>query len=170
MNSTPFRRIVITGVENAGKSTLANELSQALGWPCIPEAARQHADVLKNRIDLGTFDELHEIQTERAAKAARDGHEGVICDTGDLILKVWSDVLGLSWHPLTPPWPPVDLYILCPTLETWEPDPLRSMPEYEDRLALEKIYLEHLMHRPHLVAEGQSAAERCARLVESLPW
>jgi nicotinamide riboside kinase len=170
MNSKPFRRIVITGVENAGKSTLANELAKAMGWPCIPEAARHHADVLKNRIDLGTFDELHEIQTEAAAQAAREGHGGVICDTGDLVLKVWSDVLGFSWHPLTPPWPPVDLYILCPTLEMWEPDPLRTMPAYEDRVALEKVYREHLSHRPHLVAEGPSAEGRCARLLELWPW
>ena len=43
------RRVVITGVENAGKSTLARHLSDALGWPLVPEAARTDDAVKENR-------------------------------------------------------------------------------------------------------------------------
>jgi len=43
----------------------------------------------------------------------------------------------------------VDLHLLCHTLPVWEPDPLRTLPEFDDRLALQSEY-----HR-RLVQSGQ---------------
>ena len=167
----PFKRVVVTGVENSGKTTFAKLLARELHWPMIEEHARRHQAVLNGQVNEDTFDQLHESQTEAAADIARAGHAGVVCDTGDLVLRMWSEqVLGFSWHPLSPPWPSVDLHILCPTLEVWEEDPLRSMPRLEDRLALEAQYRAHLEHRHHLVAEGDTPEARVAHILAQWPW
>ena len=167
----PFKRVVVTGVENSGKTTFAKLLARELHWPMIEEHARRHPAVLNGQVNEDTFDALHESQTDAAADIARAGHAGVVCDTGDLVLRMWSEqVLGFSWHPLVPPWPSVDLHILCPTLEVWEEDPLRSMPRLEDRLALEAQYRAHLKHRHHLVAEGDTPEARVAHILAQWPW
>jgi len=167
---SPFRRVVLTGVENSGKSTLARALATHLQWPLVDEAARTQADVRDGKVTLDTFDDLHARQTEAAATAAQHGHPGVICDTGDLVLKVWSEALDAPWHPLTPPWPPVDLYLLCPPLSEWEPDPLRTLPRLEDRLAVHAVFQAHLTHRAHLVVEGATVEARLAHVLSQWPW
>lgn len=167
----PFRRVVVTGVECSGKTTFSHILAKRLGWAWTPEAARSHPDVLSERVTETTFDDLHEQQTEAAARARMDGAPGVICDTGDLVLRMWSEaVLDFSWHPLLPPNPSVDLYILCPVLETWEPDKLRTLPRLGDRKRLEAAYRAHLEHRPHLVAEGNSSEARLEHVMKHWPW
>lgn len=171
MTSQAFRRIVVTGVECSGKTTLSQLLSAHLGWAWVPEAARTHPDVLANRIAENTFDALHELQSDAAAKARAEGAKGVVCDTGDLVLRLWSEaVLDFSWHPLLPSNPSVDLHILCPALEVWEADPLRTLPRLEDRLALESQFRAHLKHRPHLVAEGSTPEERLSHVMKMWPW
>ena len=98
-------------------------------------------------------------------------HPGVICDTGDLVLRLWSEAeLDFSWHPLMPPNPRVDFHILCPVLQTWEEDPLRTLPRLEDRLALEAKYRAHLKHRPHIVAEGDTPEARLQHVLSQWPW
>ena len=166
-----FRRVVVTGVECSGKTTLSRALAQHLGWAWIPEAARSHRDVLSGRVTEETFDDLHEQQTQAAARARMDGGPGVICDTGDVVLRMWSEaVLNFSWHPLMPPNPSVDLYILCPVLETWEPDNLRNLPKLEDRKRLEASYRAHLELRRHLVAEGNTTEARLEHILRHWPW
>lgn len=167
----PFRRVVLTGTECSGKTTLGKLLAEQLGWPMVEEAARTHHDVLEGKVTLDTFDELHELQTEACAELARSGHPGVVCDTGDLVLGIWSDVaIGQPWHPLMPPWPPVDLYILCPPLTNWEMDPLRTMPQLEDRQRLHEVYVQSLTHRHHIVIEGETPEDRLSFLMKAWPW
>ena len=166
----PFRRVVVTGVECSGKTTLSKLLADHLSWAWVPEAARTHDDVLTRQVSESTFDDLHERQTHMAS-SARNTHPGVVCDTGDLVLRMWAEaVLDFSWHPLLPPDPKVDLHILCPCLETWEPDPLRTLPHLENRLRLEQQYRAHLQLRPHLIAKGSSPEERLDSIIAQWPW
>lgn len=170
LQATPFRRVVVTGVECSGKTTLSKQLAAHLGWAWIPEHARMHPDVLSGSVCESTFDDLHNSQTE-AANAARTSHPGVVCDTGDLVLRLWSEAtLDFSWHPLMPPEPRVDLHILCPVLPVWEEDPLRTLPRLEDRLSLEETYRAHLSHRPHLVAKGSTPEARLEHVLTHWPW
>lgn len=171
MTGPMFRRIVVTGPESSGKTTLSKALAAHLHWAWTPEAARTHEDVLNDRVSEDTLDDLHDIQTKAANQAFLDGHPGVVCDTGDLVLRMWSEVTrGTSWHPLTAAFPPVHLHVLCPALDEWEEDPLRSMPNYADRVALENMYRQHLELRPHVVAEGRSLDERLSSVLEQWPW
>ena len=38
----PFKRVVVTGVENSGKTTFAKLLARELHWPMVEEHARMH--------------------------------------------------------------------------------------------------------------------------------
>ena len=167
---TPFRRVVVTGVECSGKTTLSKNLANHLGWAWIPEHARTHPDVLADQVSESTFEELHESQSNAAAMAKSE-YPGVICDTGDLVLRIWSEAkLDFSWHPVTPPDPRVDFHILCPALSSWEEDPLRTLPRFEDRLMLEQKYREHLQHRHYVVAEGDTPEARLEHILNQWPW
>ena len=66
----PFKRVVVTGVENSGKTTFAKLLARELHWPMVEEHARRHQAVLNGEVNEDTFDQLHESQTEAAADIA----------------------------------------------------------------------------------------------------
>ena len=134
------RRVIITGVENAGKSTLARHLSDALGWPLVPEAARSETTVKEG---LTTPGDLQRLLDE--FRSALDVQRDTLFDTGPIVLDLWARTV---WdHPLQgveAAQHNVDLFLLCDTLPEWEPDPLRSLPRWEDRQALEAQYVKAL--------------------------
>ena len=163
-----FRRIVITGVESSGKSTLARALARHLTWPYIPEAARTHPDVLHNTVTRETLDDLHHRQMAAVRDAVLAGHVGCICVTGELVLQIWAAQIGIHWVPHPYERLVAERYLLCPALPDWEPDPLRNLPEYRDRVALEQLYRARLQQRPHLVVRGNSRENRLLNTLADL--
>ena len=134
------RRVVITGVENAGKSTLARHLSDALGWPLVPEAARTDDAVTEGRTTPHDLQRLLE-----GVRSALDVQQDTLFDTGPIVLDLWArTVWNHALEGVEAAQNHVDLFLLCDTLPDWEPDPLRSLPQWEDRLALEARYVEAL--------------------------
>lgn len=133
-------RVVITGVENAGKSTLARHLSDALDWPLVPEAARAEAAVIENRT---TPDDLQRLL--HGFRSALDVEQDTLFDTGPIVLDLWAKtVWNHALDGVEEAANRVDLFLFCDTLPDWEPDPLRSLPRWEDRQALEAHYVEAL--------------------------
>ncbi|MCH1575791.1 MAG: ATP-binding protein, partial [Flavobacteriales bacterium] len=52
--------VVLTGVENAGKTTLAEGIASALHWDLMPEAARTDLRVIDGTIDRGHLQHMLE--------------------------------------------------------------------------------------------------------------
>lgn len=133
-------RVVITGVENAGKSTLTEHLADALDWPRVEEAARHDEAVIEQRATPADLQRLLN-DLHGALQVRRD----TLFDTGPVVLDVWARAL---WnHTLTgvdTVMAEVDLFLFCETLPDWEPDPLRSLPRLEDRLTLQQTYADAL--------------------------
>ena len=92
------RRVVITGVENAGKSTLARHLSDALGWPLVPEAARTDAAVTEDRT---TPDDLQRLLD--GIRSALDVSQDTLFDTGPIVLDLWARAV---WNHTSREWRP----------------------------------------------------------------
>lgn len=136
---TPLR-VIITGVENSGKSTLTEHLADALDWQRVEEAARHDEAVIAQRTTPADLQRLLDGLND----ALQVWHD-TLFDTGPVVLDVWARTL---WnHTLTgvdTAMAEVDLFLFCETLPNWEPDPLRSLPRLEDRLALQQTYAEAL--------------------------
>jgi nicotinamide riboside kinase len=152
----PIRRlsrvpvVVLTGVENAGKTTLALALADAMGWDCLLEAARSDEVVRQGHEDHAHLSAMLTRFDQALHTRVQTAQHGVICDTGALVLDIWAQKLWGKPIEGTPAvMQKVDLHLLCHTLPVWEPDPLRTLPEFDDRLALQSEY-----HR-RLVQSGQ---------------
>ena len=161
-------QIVITGVESSGKTTLSRLLADASGWPLLPERARTDPAVL-----AGTHGpaDLERLLTEQATAAREAGPGPVLCDTGAVVLSIWSEVR--FHHPL-PDAPSIareaDLYLLCTPDLPWEPDPLRESPDLAERLALHERYVDRLTawNLPYAPIRGNALEGRFQQAVAAL--
>lgn len=141
-----MKKIVITGPESSGKTTLAAQLAAHFGAVWVPEFSRQYLAGLGR---LYTFEDLLEIangQIELEDKLASTANDLLFLDTSLEVLKIWSEVRYGRCHPkitasLFSRLP--DQYLLCHPDLPWEPDPLRENPN--DRDALLALYKEQLI-------------------------
>lgn len=161
-------QIVITGVESSGKTTLSHLLADATGWPLLPERARTDPAVL-----AGTHGpaDLQRLLTEQSIAAHAAGPGPILCDTGAIVLSIWSEVR--FQHPLPAAQSvarEAALYLLCTPDLPWEPDPLRESPDLAERLALHKRYLDRLAawQLPHAQIRGNALEGRFQQAVSAL--
>lgn len=172
----PVRRLnrpfiaVLTGVENAQKTTIGRMLSQRTGWPMMEEAARTDAAVVSGKTGL---DDLQRLQdgfiTQVQHQVEVSTSSVLICDTGGLVLDMWArEVFGTGLERTDEAMQLVDLHLLFHTMPDWHPDPLRTLPLLEDRLALQERYRKRLESSGCAFEEIFMAlgAERLARVRE----
>lgn len=153
MNS-PIKKIVVTGPESTGKSTLCEQLAMHYNTIWCPEFAREY--LLKNGTAY-TFENLLEIAEGQLAleeqairKAVEQNKSMVILDTDLYVLKVWCEFVFGKCHP----WileqiakREYDLYLLCNTDLPWIKDALREYPDIETRNKLFSIYKDLLINQ-----------------------
>ena len=145
-------RIVLTGVENSGKSTLIQPLAERFNWPYILELSWENEDVLNGEETFKTLQQLHKLNEKEVAKLlSHTNAKGIFCDTGILALDIWSELVfgkevsedkNQSASDST-----VDLYLLCETVKEWEPDPIRLFPDYNKRVKVNELFREKLESR-----------------------
>jgi nicotinamide riboside kinase len=145
-------RIVLTGVENSGKSTLIKPLAEQFNWPYILELCRENEEVLHGEEKFKTLQELHKLNEKEVAKVlSHTNAKGIFCDTGILALDVWSELVfgkEVSEHNnQSNSDSAVDLYLLCATVKEWEPDPIRLFPDYNKRVEVNELFREKLEKR-----------------------
>ena len=137
----PFT-VVLTGVENAQKTTIGRMLSQRNGWPMMEEAARTDAAVLAGRT---TLDDLQRLQDAFIRRVERDLESDaspvLVYDTGGLVRDMWArEVFDTALQRTGKAMELMDLHLFFHTMHDWHPDPLRTLPRLEDRLALQERY------------------------------
>ncbi|MEM8906543.1 MAG: ATP-binding protein [Bacteroidota bacterium] len=134
-------KIVITGPESSGKTTLAQQLAQhyACGW--VPEYARSYLEQLGRPYRQQDLLDIAQGQLQLEERQQALGGELLICDTDLLTIKIWSEVK----YQTCDPWIQAqvekrtyDWYFLCGVDIPWVDDPLREHPT--QRAALWKIY------------------------------
>ena len=154
------RRIVITGPESTGKSTLCEMLAQHYNTAWVPEYAREY--LLKHGVTY-TYDDLLTIARRQLAledEITASTKRGLIfIDTNMYVMKVWCEFVFGRCHQ----WildkiaeRKYSLYLLCNIDLPWVEDRLREYPDIEPRKNLFNIYKDNLInqHVPWRIVSG----------------
>ena len=145
-------KIIITGPESCGKTTLARQLAAHFQTPLVEEYARIFFEEKQtpqyNEVDLLKIAEEQLLAETQAAiaiyeqlrsKKALNAPQLIICDTDLLTIKIWAEekygrrdewvILNFATSSIP------TLYFLCsPEGIAWEADPLREHASDRDRL------------------------------------
>jgi NadR type nicotinamide-nucleotide adenylyltransferase len=164
-----MQKIIITGPESTGKTTLAQQLAAHYQTVWVPEYARDYIDQLNRKYEEDDLLEIAKGQVRREDEMiAKYSPERLICDTSLLVVKVWSLVKYQRCHP----WileqlaqRKVDLYLLASPDIPWQPDPQREHPHQREMLF--EIYEQELQNKPHLIVHG-SRTQRMKAAVQAI--
>jgi nicotinamide riboside kinase len=122
-------RVVLTGPECTGKSTLAVQLARHYNTIWIPEYAREYVSALSRPYTYSDVEHIAATQVRQKDEFSARANKILFLDTYLIITKVWFDVV---FH-RCPGWikeelsrKEIQLYLLCNTDIPWEPDPVRE--------------------------------------------
>jgi NadR type nicotinamide-nucleotide adenylyltransferase len=152
-DAAPLLRIVVSGAESTGKTTLARRLAGWLDTVWVPEHSRSYAESRGAPLDASDVEPIARgtiaADDAGAARARAAGRDVVVLDT-DLASTL---VYARHYYDLEPAWI-VDawrarlpaLYLLCHPDVPWIPDGIRDRPLGRYRL--------HAMFAERLAASG----------------
>jgi NadR type nicotinamide-nucleotide adenylyltransferase len=156
------KRIVVTGSECTGKTTLARQLAAWLAAPVLPEAAREVAETLGRPLtagDVATIARRHLAHEETVV--AQGTHAMVVLDT-DLVSTV---VYARHYYGACDAWIEEaanarrgDLYLLALPDLPWEPDGIRDRPTERARIHSAFVTQLEAMHALVLEVDGAGAS------------
>ena len=166
-------KVVFTGPESTGKTTLANQSGKHFNAPVVEEFARKHIENLGRPY---RFDDLFTIakgQLELERKMQSMQPPILICDTDLLVLKVWSEWKYGKVHPyivnsLRSNLP--NLYLLCKPDSPWQADPIRENPfQREELYEKYKIEIERLnVTLAEISGTGNARLLECIKAIEAV--
>jgi NadR type nicotinamide-nucleotide adenylyltransferase len=145
------KKIVVTGPESTGKSTLCEQLAAKYQTGWVPEYAREYLLDLKRPY---TYDDLLII-----AKGQLDQEERITAslktpllfiDTDMYVMKVWCEFVFGKCHNFILEQivkRKYDAYFLCNTDLPWVADELREYPDLESRERLYHIYKDLMVNQ-----------------------
>lgn len=140
-----IKKIVITGPESSGKTTLARQLAQVLSTSWVPEYARTFIDQLERPYEEHDLLKIAEGQLGSEDEQASKAKEFLICDTDLLTIKIWSEyryqrcdqaileMIDQRYY---------DAYLLVHPDIPWTFDPQRENPNDRNQLFL--LYQQNL--------------------------
>jgi NadR type nicotinamide-nucleotide adenylyltransferase len=152
------RRVVLTGSESTGKTTLAADLARHYHVLWVPEYVRSYAAWKRAPLDAGdvTPIALGQIAVQDAALLRARGL--LLLDTDLLSTAVYAE----HYYGHCPAWVtqsvlarPADLYLLCGIDVPWTPDPQRDRPD--DREAMQRLFRDALGSRGFPMVEVAGA-------------
>ncbi len=130
-------RIVLTGPECSGKTTLAAVLAAHFGAPWVPEAARRYVETTTGPLSAATVEPIGRLSMRLEDDALGDAPPLLLRDT-DLVSTV---VYARHYYGQCPPWIEheararrADLYLLCRPTFAWTPDGVRDRPTRREEL------------------------------------
>lgn len=141
-----MKRVVVTGSESTGKTTLARDLAEHFGTIWVPEYARGYCDERGPNL---TFDDVEPIargqidECDTAIAGAR--RDLIVLDTDLLSTAIYSR----HYYGECPAWIDAavrdrrgDLYLLCDIDVPWTPDAVRDRPR--QRAEVQALFREGL--------------------------
>lgn len=138
-------KIVLTGAESTGKSTLSEKLALHFNGRWVPELARDYVEKIDHHYTYEDVETIARRQIEEE-KNITGPDQLIFFDTWLIITKVWFDfVFGKHPHWLHEAIinSDIDIFLLCDIDMPWIPDPLRENGG-ENRIKLHEIYQSEL--------------------------
>jgi len=132
-----MKKIVLTGPESSGKTTIAQRLAMDFQAPLVPEYARTYLDQLKRPYQESDLWEIAKGQQASEKKAATTRPHYLICDTDLWTILIWSEEKYGSVDPRISKaisQQTTNLYLLLQPTLPWTYDPQRENPTDRDRL------------------------------------
>jgi nicotinamide riboside kinase len=165
-------RVVITGPECTGKSTLALQLARHYQTVSIPEYARDYIANLDRPYTYEDVQHIAGIQLKQSQEIPEGANKLIFFDTWLDITKVWFEVVYGHY----PAWldealihNQIDLFLLCSTDIEWVSDPVRE----NGGIMREKLYfrykteLDKLGCPYHIIdGIGEQRMEKAIRIVD----
>lgn len=165
-----IKKIVITGPESSGKTTLAQQLAQELSTVWVPEYARTFIEKLDRPYEEADLLEISHGQLLLEEEKMKQANRYLICDTDLLTIKIWSEI---KYDRCAPSIlreierRNYDLYFLMYPDIPWVFDPQRENPD--SRETLFSIYRSNLeqYHKKYYEIKG-SGEERLSTALNLL--
>ncbi len=169
----PPKKIVITGPESTGKTTLARELARHFRTPWVREYSRWYLGRLERPYTEEDLEPIALGQKRWERYAAEESRKGFFCDTSLEVIEIWS---RYKYGRLTASLEeklkhaPADLYLLCYPDLPWEPDPLRENPRDREELFVwyERWMKERGVSYQKVQGRGEERLESTLEAVERL--
>lgn len=130
-------KIVITGPESSGKTTLVNQLALYFDTIPVPEFARHYIDGLSRPYEYDDLEKIAKLQIEMENQHSLMSPPLLICDTDLITIKIWSEVKYgrcSEWIQESIKNRNYDHYLLCEPDLPWEFDEQREHPKGRDEL------------------------------------
>jgi len=131
------KKIVITGPESTGKTTLARDLARHVRTVWVGEYSRWYLERREGAYAEADLSAIARGQKRWERYGARRSEGLFFCDTSLEVIEIWSRYKYGRLRPALKQelvHPPADLYLLCYPDLPWEPDPLRENPTDRDEL------------------------------------
>jgi len=149
-------KIVVTGPESCGKTSLCNYLAIKYKGKMIPEYSRAYLAENPENPDAGAIEKMG-FQQERINNPVSVKHPVIFCDTDALNYWIWSmEIFKKRSESLEMLLErnQADLYLLCSPDIPWFYDPFRQNPNDRDRLF--KLYWQqiHKFKLPFCLVSG----------------
>ncbi len=123
------KKIVITGPESTGKSSICEFLAKEFNTVCVPEFAREYVENLNRKYTYNDVQYIAKKQILLENEFLKRANKILFVDTSLIITKVWFDVVFKK----IPQWFEqkilenlADFYLLCNTDIEWIPDSVRE--------------------------------------------
>ncbi len=132
-----IKKIILTGPESSGKTTLARQLARYFNTVWVPEFARTYLDDLRRPYREDDLLRIAKGQRDLELFLEKKANRFLFCDTSLLVLKIWSEYRFGKCDP----WILQELekendalYLLCSPDIPWQPDPQRENPNNRNEL------------------------------------
>ncbi|MEM7550617.1 MAG: ATP-binding protein [Bacteroidota bacterium] len=166
-------KVVITGPESTGKSTLAEELSKYYKTNWVKELAREYIEGLNRPYTESDLSEIARGQIKSENLQTESSKKLLICDTDLITVKIWSDYK----YGRTDPWiletieeRHYGVYLLTDIDLPWKEDPQREHPDKRAYFLQKfKDELEHYQKSYHLIAgDHKQRFDKAVEIIDRL--